>query len=1015
MSNEQNIDDILRLLRETVDSANSENSADPDTYSEQEQVSADELHETLKQRFSAENSESESEEKSPYDLDRDFLEEFTETEEEPKEAPIAEEPEEAAEDFITESAEDEPEEVLVEEVDGGIDDADFFEHDDEPDIEKEFAEEPTSEGITAENTDLEETQTEAKTVASESEIDEDVIFDEYESEDDVIERQTEIFTENTENSEASVRTVEDKFAEPVFDESDESEHFEVDTEDYSDSLDDYEGEPADAVEEEPAEEPSDEESELELLADIQDNDVQGQDFAEEEFADEELADEPDEKADSELTENKNMSFKSLIRDYGKTDQEPENEESEQVKNEEETPDVSAIISDFSTPVKEDEIEETRAAREFMSKLGCEDELENIPLEAMREVLSAYGETKKETAVSSNDEAVIKEKRERYEKEMLTCVFRCVGCFLMTVLLFFYDFLPTIGVKFMGIADYTNYPGAYILFGIQLVIICAVILWKPMLDGINRLVTAYPNMYSMAVVTVLMNVAYDIVILMSKAYENYTTPMFHFLSAVVLTCVGLTELVSRIRKIKAYDTYITDMAKYSLSTDNHKNSIANKMYSGGFSKDKTVYVPTSTSSPRGFSKAMFENGSFDSTAYSGVVFGAVIMSVIVGLIFMIAGRSVGYSASIMMASLFVLLPIGALLGMTLPYLAATRRLYKRGIALTGRRTVRKYAEANVMVFNDLHIFKRCAANNVGLVIYDKRQTSDIISSLQILYARIGGPMAGAFDNLPEDMRAKRIRVRRIAKNGIEALVDKKHVLIIGETSFLRRYGIVFPAASENLAKSKNACIYVSLDGRASAMISAKYEVEPVFDMLIERLSAEGGHCVIETYDPAINTAFVAALRRKGSAPISVVHKSAADINTKAEDRTNPRSDNGILAVSSRFKLIEGVIWCSRLCKVEKIMNIAVYISMGLGFVMTVILAALGLVFANYQLILLCYGAILFVAAEVITLANIPHKNYFTVAALHEEQTIAEEKQRYLEEKAAEKRKKKEKYKRKKKNR
>ena len=906
MSDEQNIFDIVRLLKETVDSPITEDSAEDNTYGAEEQVSADELHETLKLKFSAENFESEPEEKSPYDLDNDLLEEFAETE-----------------------IEDEPtEEILIDETD-------------ETDEANEYIEEP----------DVTENEPEIETVDMLEDISEP------EPEPEEVPAEEEFFEEETEEPiEAEEPTVVEELVEV-----EETTVVE---------------EPVEAEEPIVVEEPIE-------------------------------AEEPAEAEDVEPEEapiQKNMSFKSLIMDYGKPDptpgDEPE-EESAKAEFEEDTPDVGSILSDFATPAKDDVREENRAAREFMSRLGCEDELEGIPMDAVREVLAAYGEPSNETAVNSNDEAVINERRERYRRDTFISALRAIGCLAMTVLLFFYDFLPTVGVRFLGIADYTSYPGAYVLFGTQLLIISAVILWKPMLDGVKKLATLYPNMYSMAAVMVGMNVAYDLIFLISNEYDPYTTPMFHCLSSVVLTCVAVSALIANIRRVKAYDIYVSDVARYNLSTDNDKNSIAGKMYSGGFSKDKKVYIPTVATSPKGFSKAMSENGGFDSSVSSGLVFGAIIMSVIISLIFMIAGMSVSGAVAVMMVSLFVLLPIGALFGMTLPYIISAFCLSKRGIALTGRRTVKRYADAKVMVFNDLHIFKKCDPKNVGFVAYDKSRTADVIAALQILYSRIGGPMARSFDNLSDDMRAKRVRVRRIAKNGIEALVDRKHILIVGERSFLSRYGIEFPSAPESNGKSQNASVYVSLDGRASAMISAKYEIEPVFDMLIERLSAEGGHCVIETYDPMISTAFVSALRRKGNAPISVVHKNATDINTLADDRQKPCSDNGMLAISSRYKLIEGVVWCNRICKAESLINIAGYVATGVGLVVALLLAVLGVIPTAYQFILLGYGAILLAASVGITLYCLPGKNHFTVAALRNEQAREEERQRLRREKEAEK--------------
>ena len=238
------------------------------------------------------------------------------------------------------------------------------------------------------------------------------------------------------------------------------------------------------------------------------------------------------------------------------------------------------------------------------------------------------------------------------------------------------------------------------------------------------------------------------------------------------------------------------------------------------------------------------------------------------------------------------------------------------------------------------------------------------------------MGEVFSNIPNEYHAKSVRVRRITKSGIEAVVDRSHVLLVGDAEFMRRYGIEFPTA---VSKANGDTILVSLDGRATARLLAVYEVEPVFDMLIERLAAEGVHCVIETYDPMINTAFVARHRRKGRAAISVVHKNAADIN-RPQNNAHRRSDHGLLVLSSWLKLAEAVVWCSRLCKVDRLLNVAVYVSIGFALLLAIALGVFGIIPCFIQYLLFVYMLLAVIAMLTITFVSVPPRGYFTTEAI-----------------------------------
>ena len=277
----------------------------------------------------------------------------------------------------------------------------------------------------------------------------------------------------------------------------------------------------------------------------------------------------------------------------------------------------------------------------------------------------------------------------------------------------------------------------------------------------------------------------------------------------------------------------------------------------------------------FSEAMGDPADLGNRVMRTLILGAVLLGIIIEFVFLIIGRTMIESAAAATAAMFALLPLGAAISWVIPAFASSMRLTDRGIALTGRKMIKKYGGENAVVFNDLHLFKKCEPKNVGFVCYEEGKTAAVLAALGILYSRIGGPMCEVFSNVPEEYAARRIRVRRITRSGVEAVIDKSHILVVGDAEFMRRYGIVFPSSEGQARNGRNTTLYVSYDGRATAKLTAVYKVEPLFDMLIERLAKEGIHCVIETYDPMISAELISRVRPFKGAPVNVVHKSAAD--------------------------------------------------------------------------------------------------------------------------------------------
>ena len=623
----------------------------------------------------------------------------------------------------------------------------------------------------------------------------------------------------------------------------------------------------------------------------------------------------------------------------------------------------------------------------MLQLCCEEELNRLSEEELDEEF-AEDETEEEQRAEAELRSVelIERERAQTRRRKWVCVWQTVGIALLCLLLWFFDTMPMMGKDFSGIADYHAYPGAYILIGMQFMLWAAAILWKPMLTGLRRLFSLSPDVYSVASLLFVCVTAYDLTMVFHASHD--LPPMFHFLMSLILLSLSLCDLFLTVRREKLFALLLSDKSRFTLASDTGKYSVAQTLYRGGLSSDTAVYEPRESDKRAGFYRLLQNEGYTENRVFSYLLLPAVLLAVAAATVCMVLKQSLLATLVAALSVLFVSLPLSAALAAWVIPCLSGAWLYRRGIAIAGKETVARYAACDVLVFKDLHLFRKCDPKQTGIVFYDTSRTAAILGSLQLLYDRIGGPLSAVFEQLPEAYRFEELRVRRITQKGIEALIDRRHVLLVGDASFMKRYGLTFP---EETAKAGRGTLCVSLDGRVSARINAGYTVEPLFDMLAERLEQEGITCVIETYDPLIGADFVAAARKGSTAPISIVHKNAADLFMSDRVRRRGEAENGMFVLSSRLKLAESVIWCRRLAAIRKRCSYLSGVFCGLGLVLTALLVGFRQIAVMNEYLLLFVITLSCLAVSAVALLGFPKKHYFTVEKLEAERLARAQKE------------------------
>ncbi len=529
-------------------------------------------------------------------------------------------------------------------------------------------------------------------------------------------------------------------------------------------------------------------------------------------------------------------------------------------------------------------------------------------------------------------------RDRYRRQWLKSLFCLIGAGIFTLVLFFYDLLPLFEVPFDGMIDYDTYPIAYSLVGLQFLVfnclLCPLKLWK----GLKNAVCFRSDHFSPAAVLVPTVMLYDILCFAVGLSERM--PSYHFLASALIFVTMLGDFFLLCRERNSFLVYSSSETGnyYTLLTDSGSRSFAERMIRGGLMPDKKICIPAHVPFPNRYSEATGENIQPPLWMRCFLV-PALFCATVTAVVCMIAGQEMSDVFHAWMLVYLCLLPFGYGFVRWISLYLSHRRLAKRGCVFAGEGAVKRYADTDLIVFRDRHLLAGCHPKDIGITFYDPSKSLTILGCLNSLYSAIGGPLNNAFSELPAEYQYNKLKILRIFSNGIEAIVEDKHLLIVGTPEFMERYGFVFPAESGSKAGRGRTVLCVSLNRRNAAKLSIKYRVEPMFELLINRLAAEGVFCAVETFDPLVTSAYIASLRTKGHAPVSVLHKNVADFYRR-EERDIRREPTGLIVKDSRLKLAEAVVWAKRIIKGRRRALTGVLLTCFLGGMLAILLSFFG---------------------------------------------------------------------------
>ena len=643
--------------------------------------------------------------------------------------------------------------------------------------------------------------------------------------------------------------------------------------------------------------------------------------------------------------------------------------------------------------------------DLLLQFGCQDEVvnrcsaETAVKFADEEVLESISVETEEKADKNDVRKKILSRHEEYQRSRGALLTKLALGSLLALILIIYEGLSEIfGVEFPGILSREEYFISYVLLGLQTAVLCGVIVYRQIWEGMKKLLSRTPDGYSVVSVLAIVTVMYDISIL----FVDNTVPFtFHFLFALSVLLTVLSDYQALCSERKCFEFYFSDVIfgkeeinkeaadkKFTLCLSSGKNSSAEKMYSGGIDASKKVFFPMETESSVGFLSAV-KTKTRSNKILAFLLIPVMVFSLISGIVTIVLAEELWLGLATVLVSLFMCMPIAWTVAKWLPFDRISAKCESEGYAFAGEGSAEEYSDCDMVIFSDMHLIAKCPPSAVNLMIYDATAKEVLLGCLNAVYSKIGGPMSETF-KAAHSSNFEGCKINRIARSGVEAVVGSSYSVLVGSEAFMLRYGIRFPQAALRNKDDEIFTLCVSINGRVSARIAVKYTVNEMFEMFISRLAEDGIQCAIETFDPMINAQILTRIREGASAPVNIVHLGIDDYRLKKNGSREKILFNtsgeklGVMSQGSRFNLAVALSSAKRLGKIRLFTNLlAIGVSV-LGAIITMIVAAFGVVDGFSQFFVLLYWLLAAAGFVTITFKFLPSRERYSLDRYKQEQ-------------------------------
>lgn len=521
-------------------------------------------------------------------------------------------------------------------------------------------------------------------------------------------------------------------------------------------------------------------------------------------------------------------------------------------------------------------------------------------------------------------------RKTYAKKKRGFVLHLVLSLAVMLLLFLYENAGLMAALFGGPLDGRAYPVPYVLFGIQLLLLAAVLSYRRLLEGFGRLVRFAPIDSSLCSVIFIVTFVYHIVLLFLP-HQSYPV-LYLSPAAASLALLSLADLLDWYRESLAFQVVSSTKQKFALlprvSVGGRQNSARERLLVSEQGETLTYVRPV------GFVRNYFANTEKRAQHQRHLGWQLILTlatCVALALVSLATGSDAESALRTFFVTFLVCMPATSLLVTTLPmFLASVYRLKKKS-AIIGEEQVYQCDGQTTLVLPDSEVF--APMRNERFELTEGCDEARVLSLSCALLQLVGSPLA---DSLDTDPATDTITITEIAERGVSAVCGEENVpMLFGNVDYLKEHGIEVQPRGTAADGIMRRLLCVAIDGRVEVLFLARYRLSGAMSALLDEMEGEGVRVMIRSKDPGVHAELLAQLLPERADSVRVLKPSTREVDIRTE-----RVDATIVSIGSATEAARAYATCRRVGRAGKVGKALQAMTIGFGVALSCLLQFLG---------------------------------------------------------------------------
>lgn len=545
---------------------------------------------------------------------------------------------------------------------------------------------------------------------------------------------------------------------------------------------------------------------------------------------------------------------------------------------------------------------------------------------------------------------------RYRKEKKVLWARLVGTMLLSLIALLVDYLHVAKMEDRALSDFFSKEINYHAIGLVLLLVGLLISHRRIMDGIKGFFTMRPNRFTPLSMIALTNVFYNVVILLFFGEASVSSYSFALLALLALSIIG--DAIRLTKETLTFDIVASTKDKYALekSDPSPEMSREEKILS---KRDLLV------------EKVSFVGKYFARTARRPMAYTEYFIEYLVSIViasFVTIGaaaiqKDLAAALNAFVATLLIVMPMQYLFG-SYPLGRLAKLLYRHESAVIGEAVDREYVGANTVYLDDSEVFGLHGVSVSGLRTYNDANFYEVLYHANAVFSRMEGPLRHVFDNSAQEIEdAKEVTLIKIHANGIEASVDNKASVLIGNTAFMKSKNFKPKQTEEDdkkVERGEISILYMVVDGSLCAKFYMRHSITKRFETFANEMYENNTTVGIRTLDPSVSEEMIARLRKDKNTVISVVRPTLNDLVPIGR-----RSDSSIITAKNSHMIARILALCGRVKRINRLCSLLRIAAMVLSLVATCILLFTDTLFRVPSILIVVYHLLWLIPSSVYT--------------------------------------------------